>query len=333
MPLVIDKNEVLAIYSEAAQQKWVIPCFCSENLTTTEAILAAVNEYGNSIQISNLPVTIAITNLYSHRSQSVNYTHTQNWEVGLRLFIEELKVLTSDCSPYKNLRVMLHLDHIQHDIDHELLSWDMKQFSSIMYDASGLGLDENIRLTRQFVESHGHEIVIEGACDEIIDFGSGGNELTSPENAEKYLNQTGCDFIVANLGTEHRANSSELHYYGELARQIKSKIGARIVLHGASSVGSDQIRRLFEDGVCKVNIWTIVERDSTNKLFEQLVLNASKVVGSSLVKEMQLHGLLGSLIDSKSNKSIDYYTTHYRQSIIFEEMRKIVTGYLSIWYL
>ncbi len=333
MPLVIDKNEVLAIYSEAAQQKWVIPCFCSENLTTTEAILAAVNEYGNSIQISNLPVTIAITNLYSHRSQSVNYTHTQNWEVGLRLFIEDLKVLTTECSPFRNLRVMLHLDHIQHDTDRELLSWDMKQFSSIMYDASGLGLDENIKLTRQFVEKHGHEIVIEGACDEIIDFGSGGNELTSPENAEKYLNQTGCDFIVANLGTEHRANSSELHYYGDLARQIKSRIGERIVLHGASSVGSDQIRKLFDDGVCKVNIWTILERDSTNKLLEQLVSNASKVVGSSFVKEMQFQGLLGDSIDSESNKSIDYYTTLYRQSIIFEEMKKIVTSYLSIWYL
>lgn len=309
------------------------PCFCTENLTTTEAVLDAIKEYGNKIGISNLPVTIAITNLYSHRSQSINYTHTRNWEVGLRLFIEELKVLTSDCSPYKDLRVMLHLDHIQHDIDHELLSWDMKQFSSIMYDASNLSMDENIRLTRRFVERCGHEIIIEGACDEIINFGSGGNELTSPENAEKYLNQTGCDFIVANLGTEHRANSSVLHYYGDLARHIKSRIGERIVLHGASSVGSDQIRKLFDDGVCKVNIWTILERDSTNRLFDQLVSNTSIVVGSSLVKEMQFQGLLGDSIDSESNKSIDYYTTLYRQSIIFEEMKKIVANYLFIWYL
>ena len=333
MPLIVNKSEVLAIYAEAAQRKWVIPCFCSENLTTTEAILAAVKEYGNNIGVSNLPVTIAITNLYSHRSQSVNYTHTKNWKIGLRLFIEELKVLTSSYSPYADLRVLLHLDHIQHDIDHELLSWDMQQFSSIMYDASNLSLDENIALTHRFVERCGHEIVIEGACDEIIDYGSGGNELTSPENAEKYLNQTGCDFIVANLGTEHRANSSELHYYGDLARQIKSRIGERIVLHGASSVGSNQIRKLFDDGVCKVNIWTILERDSTDKLFEQLVSNASKVVGCSLVNELQSKGLLGDRVDSKSNKSIDCYTTLYRQSIIFEEMKKIVTSYLSIWYL
>ena len=333
MPLIIKKSEVMAIYAEATQRKWVIPCFCTENLTTTEAILDSVKNYGKQVGISNLPVTIAITNCYSHRSQSVNYTHTHNWEVGLNLFIQDLKVLTSQYSPYRDIRVMLHLDHIQHDLDHKLLNWDMKQFSSIMYDASGLSMDENIALTRKFVEKCGKNIVIEGACDEIIDFGTGGNELTSPGNAEKYLNQTGCDFIVANLGTEHRANSSELYYYGDVARQIKSKIGERIVLHGASSVGSDQIQKLFDDGICKVNIWTILERNSANKLFEQQVINTSKVVGSSKAKEMKDKGYLGDLVDTKSEKSINYYTTFYRQSIIFEEMKKIVMHYLSIWYL
>jgi len=333
MPLIIERSEVLNIYTEAALNKWVIPCFCSENLTTTEAILEAVKEYGELTGHPDLPVTIAITNNYSHRSQSVNYTHTRNWEVGLRLFIEELKVLTSDCSPYKDLRVMLHLDHIQHDIDSELLDWDMKQFSSIMYDASNLSLDENIRLTRKFVERCGHEIVIEGACDEIIDFGSGGNELTTPENAERYISQTDCDFIVANLGTEHRATASELHYFGDMAREIKSKIGAKIVLHGASSVGSEQIVKLFDDGICKVNIWTILERDSTNKLFEELVINASKVIGSQQVDRLKSKGLLGDQVISDGKKSIDFYTNLYRQSIIFEEMKKIVNSYLSIWYV
>jgi fructose-bisphosphate aldolase class II len=333
MPLIVEKSEVLKIYAEAAQRKWVIPCFCSENLTTTEAVLAATKEYGDKIRIPDLPVTIAITNNYLHRSQSVNYTHTRNWEVGLRLFIEELRVLTSEYSPYKNLRVMLHLDHIQHDIDQELLSWDMKQFSSIMYDASNLSLDENIELTRRFVERCGHEIVIEGACDEIIDFGSGGNELTTPEKAERYIRQTGCDFIVANLGTEHRANASELHYFGDMAKEIKNRIGDKIVLHGASSVGTEQIVKLFNDGICKVNIWTILERDSSNKLFEELVANASKVIGSQQVDKLKSFGILGEKVDSEGKKSIDFYTNLYRQSIIFKKMKRIVTSYLSIWYV
>jgi len=333
MPLVTDKKEVLEIYAEAAQRKWVIPCICGENLTTVEAILAAVKDYGEKIGVNNLPITIAITNCYAHRSQSINYTFTRNWEVGLRLFIEDLKVLTSSYSPYKDLRVMLHLDHIQHDVDLDLLSWDMKQFSSVMFDASTLSFDQNIEATRKFVNKQSQNIVIEGACDEIIDSGSGGNELTTPECAEKYILETGCDFIVANLGTEHRASASELKYYGNLARQIKAKIGTRIVLHGASSVGTEQITKLFDDGVCKVNIWTILERDSTTKLFEQMVTNASKIIGTKQVVELQKQGLLGHNVDNSSEKSIHYYTNLYRQQIIFEEMKRIVTSFLSIWYV
>jgi fructose-bisphosphate aldolase class II len=333
MPLITERKEVLNTYAEAACKKWVIPCFCSENLTTTEAVLAAVKEYGEITGNPHLPITLAITNNYSHRSQSVNYTHTRNWKVGLQLFIEELKILTSEYSPYKDLKVMLHLDHIQYDIDQELLNWDKSQFSSIMYDASNLSLDENIELTRKFVERCGNDIIIEGACDEIIDFGNGGNELTTPENAERYFKQTGCDFIVANLGTEHRANASELHYFGDIARKIKARIGDKIVLHGASSVNAEQIVSLFDDGICKVNIWTILERDSANILFEELVSNASKIIGSHQVAKLKSLGILGEKVDSEGKKSIDFYTNHYRQSIIFEEIKKIITSYLSIWYV
>jgi fructose-bisphosphate aldolase class II len=81
MSLVLQRNNVLDIYAKAAQKKWVIPTFCTENLTTTEAILSAALEYSKQINCPDIPVTIAITNQYSHRSQSVNYTHTRNWEI------------------------------------------------------------------------------------------------------------------------------------------------------------------------------------------------------------------------------------------------------------
>jgi hypothetical protein len=40
MPLVLSRLEVLAIYAEAARRRRVHPLFSTENLTTTEAILA-----------------------------------------------------------------------------------------------------------------------------------------------------------------------------------------------------------------------------------------------------------------------------------------------------
>ena len=45
MPIITGRENVLRVYEEAAQRGWVLPCLCSENLTTTEAILTAAEEY------------------------------------------------------------------------------------------------------------------------------------------------------------------------------------------------------------------------------------------------------------------------------------------------
>ncbi len=334
MPLVTNRDDVLDIYAHAAGKGWVIPTFCAENLSTVEAILSATFEYSCKINYPELPITIAITNRYLHRSQTVNYTHTKNWQIGLKLFLAELKVLTSSDSPYYNLSVMIHLDHIQPDVDAELLLWDMKQFSSIMFDASAKPFDDNITMTSEFVKKHKDEIVIEGACDEIID--AGGNEinsLTTPDKAKRFFDQTGVDFIVANLGTEHRAGTANLTYHGQVAREIKREVGAKMVLHGCSSVSNIQIKDLYSDGICKVNIWTTLERDSTVILFKEMVKNAGKIIGENHAKKLLAADLIGNESDINSNTNIDYFTTVYRQEIVFKEMKKIVTSYLELWYI
>lgn len=333
MSLVIDKKQVLELYKEAEQNGWVLPCFCSENLTTTEAILAAVNDFGSVIGIPDLPVIIAITCQYDHRTQAAYYTHTRRWDIGLKLFLEDLRILTDKGSPYGKLRVMVHLDHIQYDTDKELLSSDMETFSSIMFDASRLPLKENIKLTREFVKNKGNQIVIEGACDEIVDAtGNEKSELTTPEKAEEYFSGTGVDLIVANLGTEHRASAMDLKYYSSHAKRIKEKIGTRIVLHGASSVPAEQIEGLINDGICKVNIWTALERDSAPILFQNMVENSIKVAGGEKVKQLKQTGLLGEKCIPCGKASLDFFTTTYRQDIIFSEMKKMVEGYLKLWY-
>lgn len=333
MPIITARQDVLDIYREALQKGWVLPCFCVENLTTVEAILEATREYGNQLGVSNLPIIIAITNQYEQRSQSVHYTQTGRWDIGLKLFLADLRVLAEPGTPYENLRIMIHLDHTQFDDDRELLSWDMSEFSSIMYDASRAPFAENIRLTRDFVDRHGHEIVIEGACDEIADVtGKIISHLTTPEHAMEYLNGTGADLIVANLGTEHRAIGMDKKYYGDVARQIKDKIGPRLVLHGASSVPADQLSTLIDDGVCKVNLWTALERDSAPVLFLDMLKHAASVAGSQWVESMQAQNLLGSAVEHQGKPSMDYFTTAYRQTLVFTAMKAIVLDHLRIWY-
>lgn len=330
MPIVTQYNHVKEVYAAAASRGWVIPCICSENLTTTEAIYSAAAEYAADNGLKHVPITIAMTVRYNHRPQAVYYTHTRRWDIGLRLFRSDIDVLSE---AFPNVETLIHLDHIQHDDDAELLEWDLSPFSSIMYDASALPFENNIKKTAAYTERMKGRILIEGACDEIMDAtGTQHNGITSPSDAEYYMKVTGVDMVVANLGTEHRASGKDLMYHGDTARQIKERIGSKIVLHGASSVTNEQITNLFNDGVCKVNIWTALERDSAPDMLEFMVENASKVAGISKVNELVANGFLKEKSITGERASLEYFTQSAIGEPVFIKMKNIVRAYLDLWY-
>ncbi len=330
MPIITGRENVLAVYEEAAKRGWVIPCLCSENLTTTEAILTAASEFAKEKGYDRIPVTLAITNQYDHRSQSVFYTNTRRWDIGLKLFRSDLEIVSE---VFPEVDVLIHLDHAQHDTDAELLESDLSMYSSVMYDASSLPMEENIRKTRAYVERKGNELVIEGACDEIVDAtGEARCEITDADKCERYMKETGVDMVVANLGTEHRASGQDLHYYSDAAKAIKAKIGPRICLHGTSSVSNDQVKKLFDDGICKVNIWTALERDASPALTEWTVKNAAKCGGEKTEQKLIDEGYLTESSKTGDRASLSHFTTTARQEIVFNEMKKIVRTYLELWY-
>jgi len=150
--------------------------------------------------------------------------------------------------------------------------------------------------------------------------------------ADEFYHKTGVDIIVANLGTEHRAAISNLKYHKKLAQKISERVGTRLCLHGTSSVPVSQLTDLFHDGIRKVNIWTILERDSSSLLFKKMIDNAASIIGPSETRTLIEHDFLGRNIDFNENASVDFCTTTYRQDIIFHCMKEIVADYLSIWY-
>ncbi len=330
MPIITGRDNVLAVYEEAARRKWVIPCMCSENLTTTEAILTAASEFAAENGYDRVPVTLAITNQYDHRSQSVYYTQTHRWDIGLRLFRASLDILAE---AFPNVDILIHLDHAQHDTDAELLESDLSMYSSVMYDASTLPMEENIQKTRAYVQRKGQELLIEGACDEIVDAtGEARCEITDADKCARYKAETGVDVVVANLGTEHRASGQNLHYYSDAANAIREKIGHRLCLHGTSSVSNDQLKRLFDDGICKVNIWTALERDASPALTAFMVRHAAQCGGPKMEENLITEGYLTRGSQSGAPASLQHFTTAARQTIIFEEMKKIARGYFDLWY-
>jgi len=329
MPIITGRANVLKVYEEAARKGWVIPCFCTENLTTTEAIIAAASEYATDNGMERIAVTLAITNQYALRSQSVYYTHTRRWDIGLKLFYADASIAIE---AYPNVDLLLHLDHSQFDTDAGLLNGDLSKFSTVMYDASELPMEENILRTAEFVRRKHDEIMIEGACDEIVDAGGEQhNDITDAARCEDYVRRTGVDMVVANLGTEHRASSKSLHYYQDAACAIRDRIGHKIVLHGTSSVSNDQLTTLFSDGICKVNIWTCLERDSAPALTEFIVKNVSRSGGSALESKLIQEGYLTKQSRKDEKPDISVFTTTARQQVIYPEMKRIVRSYFEMW--
>lgn len=332
MAIVRGKKEVLRLYREAAERQWVVPTFCAENQTTVEAVLAAAQTKAEQLG-RRVPITIAITGRYDHRPQSVWYAASRDWYTGLSLFLDDVEVVARVDGPYPDVDVLTHFDHGQPDVDAEVLTQSLDRFSSVMFDASALPWEDNLARTADFVMKRGSQVLVEGAADEIIDAGGAEHaELTTPERAEEFVERTKADMVVANLGTEHRASAADLRYVPEAARAIAERIGPKLVLHGASSVPAEGLATLYADGVCKVNVWTILERQSSAALLAAMARDAVAVAGREVVEQLIDVGLLGPAARQNGSASLSRFASAWRNEVVHDEMRAIVSGYLDLWY-
>lgn len=294
MPLITDRKGVLEQISRAREKQVAIPCFCMENRATTEAIVRAAHEMGNEFGLKRPPVIIGMTGAYPGWSNCGHVFSCENVLLGAHALINDVKLLTGPGSPYQNVSALLMLDHGQPDLDAQLLHNRLDQFSIVMYDCSHHPLDDNIRMTAQYVEQHGKEVVIEGAVDELKEAtAEGAFDLTTVEQAERYLRETGVDLIVPNVGTEHRAAAAgKVQYHGERVREIRVKIGQRMVVHGTSSLGDGDLRSLPGDGIIKVNIWTILERKGGQAVARHVVRELGNILDEDGIRELHDQGYL-----------------------------------------
>ena len=111
-------------------------------------------------------------------------------------------------------------------------------------------------MTARYVEQVRGKVLVEGCVDEITESQAGiKNEITTVEQAKRFVDETGVGLIVANLGTEHRATAAERHYHSSRAKEITDAVGKILVLHGTSCLKDEDLAKLPQDGIIKVNIY------------------------------------------------------------------------------
>jgi fructose-bisphosphate aldolase class II len=295
LPLVTDYQAVREIYQEAAETGVALPAFCAEDRETLEAILGAALEYGRTVGVVDLPIVPAWTVRYPPRAQMRLLTRCGDPLLGTQLMFSDLQAFAGKDSPYRRLRIMPHLDHAFPWLDGDVLEHYADAFASVMCDASEKPLDENIRLTAYYAERIRGRAVLEGAVDEIYESASGAekNTPTTAEQATRFVRETGVDLIVPNVGTEHRSTADKVEYLSARAQEISGAVGNVLCLHGTSSLRSEDLASLPEDGFVKVNIYTILAVRGGQAVARWVLSNLANLFDGQQLRELAREGLIG----------------------------------------
>ena len=154
--------------------------------------------------------------------------------------------------------VALHLDHGSYE---GCLKCIDAGFSSVMFDGSHYGIEENIEKTKEMVRlAHEAGLSIEaevgsigGEEDGVVGMG----ECADPAEC-KLIADLGVDFLAAGIGNIHGkypANWAGLSF--ETLDAIQQQTGdLPLVLHGGTGIPEDMIKKAIDLGVAKINVNT-----------------------------------------------------------------------------
>lgn len=175
--------------------------------------------------------------------------------------LDEAAALGKFYASRASVPVALHLDHGK--------QWDVIEgavkagFTSVMIDASGEDLEENIRLTKEVVAlAHAHGVVVEaeighvGAEDENGPHAVSEIVYTEVESAKRLVKETEVDSLAVSIGTVHGTYKGTPHINFNRLAELNAALGIPLVLHGGSGSGEENLARCAKGGIAKVNLYT-----------------------------------------------------------------------------
>ncbi len=169
-------------------------------------------------------------------------------------------------------------------------------YESVMIDGSRLPLDENIAATRLVCEmAHAAGAACEGELGAVLGHEAGplppyeelfasGRGFTDVEEARRFVQETGCDWLSVAVGNIHGAVAEGLRDKQKVAARLNIEHLAHIeqataiplVLHGGSGIQQDFILQGVKHGIAKINIGTDIRQAYERALTETGAITAAK---------------------------------------------------------
>jgi fructose-bisphosphate aldolase, class II len=227
------------LFERAFREGWALGAFNTSNLEVTQAIVRA-------------HVEARAPGIVQTSEGAIRYAG-----------LTTLRDLIRDVADEASVPIVLHLDHGK--------SFDVAShcieagYTSVMIDGSALPLAENIALTRRVVErARAVGVWVEGEVGAIpgkeglrgSGVGVADSLLTDPDDAARFVRETGVDALAVSVGTIHGAFRGTERIRFERLEAVHRAVSVPLVLHGGSGLPAEEIRRAVGLGVAKVNIDT-----------------------------------------------------------------------------
>jgi fructose-bisphosphate aldolase class II len=165
-------------------------------------------------------------------------------------------------------------------------------FTDVMYDGSMLPLEENIANTRLVVRAaHAAGIGAEaelghvGMGSDYATFGAKKKGFTDPAAVERFVAETGVDFLAVAIGNAHGVYQGNPRLDVGLLKEIRKRVDIPLVLHGGSGLSEEQFKAAIQAGISKVNIATDLLMRAANQVKKSI--HADKVSYSDIITALK----------------------------------------------
>lgn len=168
--------------------------------------------------------------------------------------LETLLAIGRELRAQASVPVVLHFDHAE-DSPTALRALELG-CDSVMLESGGLEpeayADELAELARA---AHALGAVVEGEF-EVVAKGERASSAADPELIADLSERSTCDLVVVDVGTTHKQARKEAQLDFDRLKRLACEVPQPLVLHGASGVPDDQLRRAAELGISKINVAT-----------------------------------------------------------------------------
>ena len=234
MNTIVSTRQML---QDAQTNHYAVPAFNIHNLETFQVVVDAAKEMRS-------PVIIAVT------PSTIEYARG-----------EYVVAMARVAARSTQTPVAIHLDHFE-EIANIKQAIDIG-FRSCMIDASKDILSKNITIVKEVVAyAHRYDTTVEAELGKLVgiedDLVVDEREsiYTNPADAVKFVAATNIDSLAVAIGTAHGLYKGEAKLDFNRLKEIRAQIDIPLVLHGASDVPDELVKRAIAFGICKVNVAT-----------------------------------------------------------------------------